>query len=132
MASQDLHSNIDERNAFDTQLINTSTTTVGEIIDTQGYESIEFIFKAGVVSAGDITPILEDGDDSALSDEAVVTSTFRLGALVALDATDGITRFGYVGKKRYVRLSALSDGTTDLTVGGTAILSAPHDAPVAQ
>lgn len=132
MGQRDLHDNIDERNAFDTQLVNSATTTVGEIIDTAGYESIEFIMKAGVVTAGDITPILEDGDNVALSDAAVVTSDFRLGSLVALAATNAITRFGYVGKKRYVRFSALSDGTTNLTVGAIVVLGHPHSAPVAQ
>lgn len=132
MSSQDLHSNIDERNAFNTQVIASDTTTAGVIIDTQGYESVEFIMKAGVVTAGDITPILQDGDDSGLSDVATVASDFRLGSLVTLDATNGLTRVGYVGKKRYVRLSGLTANSANLTVGGIVILSNPHSAPVAQ
>jgi hypothetical protein len=129
---RDLHNNVDERVALNTQLINTDTTTNGNIIDTQGYESIEFVMQAGVVTAGDVTPVLQDGDDSGLSDAAVVAADFRLGSLVTLDATNGITRFGYVGKKRYVRVNALSATSANLTVGVTAVLGDPHSAPVAQ
>ena len=131
MASQDLHNNIDERVALATQLINTDTTTAGVIIDTAGFESLEFLMQAGVVTAGDVTLIMQDGDDSALSDVATVADAFRLGDLVTLDAT-GITRVGYVGKKRYVRVSAVTDNSGNLTVGAAAVLSNPHSAPVAQ
>lgn len=132
MAQIDMHNNVDERIALNTQLINTDTTTAGVIIDTAGYESIEFIVQAGVVTAGILTPVLEDGDDSGLSDAAVVAAAFRLGSLVVLSASNTLTRFGYVGKKRYVRLSGLSATSANLTVGGTVILGNPHTAPVAQ
>jgi hypothetical protein len=132
MGQRDLHDNIDERVALNTQLINTDTTTAGVIIDTQGYESVEFIVQAGVVTAGDVTPLIEDGDNVALSDAAVVAADFRLGSLVLLDTTNDITRFGYVGKKRYVRLSAVTATSANLTVGGTVVLGHPHSAPVAQ
>ena len=128
---RDLHNNMDERVALAIQLINTDTTTAGVIIDTAGYESLEFIMQAGVVTAGDVTLIMQDGDDSGLSDAATVASDSRLGSLVTLDAT-GITRVGYVGKKRYVRISAVSDNSANLTVGVAAVLSNPHSAPVAQ
>ena len=128
---RDLHNNMDERVALATQLINTDTTTAGVIIDTAGYESLEFITQAGVVTAGDITGVMQDGDDSGLSDAATVASDFTLGSLVTLDAT-GVTRVGYVGKKRYVRLNGLSANSANLTVGIIAVLSNPHSAPVAQ
>lgn len=133
MASQDLHNQIDERVAFDTQLINSDTTTNGNIIDTQGYESVEFIMQAGVVTTGNVNPILVEGDDSGLSDVGTVSAANTLGSLVELDTTNDITRFGYVGKKRYVRVNVLSAGSTaSLTVGVTVILSNPRSAPVAQ
>lgn len=132
MASQDMHNNIDERIALNTQVIASDTTTAGVIIDTQGYESVEFIVQAGVVTAGDVTPLLEDGDDSGLSDAAAVAADFRLGSLVLLDTSNTLTRFGYVGKKRYVKLSVVTANSANLTVGGTVILSNPRTAPVAQ
>jgi hypothetical protein len=132
MASQDTHNSIDERVALNTQLINTDTTTNGNIIDTQAYESVEFLVQAGVVTAGDVTPALQDGEDSGLSDAATVDAAFVLGSLVALDTSNTTTRFGYVGKKRYVRPNAVSANSADLTVGITVILGHPRIAPVAQ
>ncbi|MCK5617723.1 hypothetical protein KAR91_88480 [Candidatus Pacearchaeota archaeon] len=132
MSSKDMQSKIDELVALNTQLINTDTTTVGNIIDTQDFESVEFIIQEGVKTLGDVTPILEDGDDSGLSDAAVVASDFRLGSLVTLNATNAITRVGYVGKKRYIRLSVLSANSANLTVGGTVILGHPRQSPVSQ
>lgn len=129
---RDLHDNIDERTALNQQTINTDTTTAGVIIDTAGYESLEFILQTGAVSAGDVTPLLQDGDDSGLSDVAAVAADFRLGNLVTLDAANGVTRVGYVGKKRYVRLSAVSDNSANLIAGAIAVLGHPHSAPVAQ
>lgn len=132
MASQDMHNSIDERVALNTQLINTDTTTNGNIIDTQAYESVEFIMQAGVVTAGDVTPALQDGDNSGLSDAATVASDFVIGSLVTLDTSNTTTRYGYVGKKRYVRTNAVTANSANLTVGVTVILGNPRTAPVAQ
>lgn len=132
MPSKDLHNNVDERIALNFQTINSDTTTNGVIIDTQGFESVEFVVPTGTVSAGDVTPALQEGDDSGLSDAATVSSDNTIGSLVTLDAANGITRVGYVGKKRYVRLNAVTDNSANLQVGGIVILSNPHSAPVAQ
>ena len=132
MSSQDLHNQIDERVAKATVAVVADTAIAGNIIDTKGYESLEFVLQAGIVSAGDVTPSLFDGDDSGLSDVAAVSAANTLGALVTLDATDGITRFGYVGKKRYVRVTLTGANSANLTAGVIAILSNPRTAPVAQ
>lgn len=132
MSSQDLHNQVDERVALNIQTINTDTTTDGVIIDTQGYESLEFILQAGVITAGVVSPVLNDGDDSGLSDAAAVAAAFRLGALTVLDTSNTTVRVGYVGKKRYVRLSALSATSANLLAGAVAVLSNPRSAPVAQ
>ena len=129
MASVDLHNNIDERVALNIQTITTNVD--GEIIDTAGYESIEFLVSTGTWTAGTITPKLQDGDDSGLSDAADVASDFVVGSYVALGAANGVTRVGYVGKKRYVRLSAVS-ASANLQGGAIAVLGSPHSAPVAQ
>ncbi len=132
MSSQDLHNQIDERVAKATVAVVADTAIAGNIIDTKGYESIEFVVQAGIVSAGDVTPSLFDGDDSGLSDVAAVSAANTLGALVTLDTTDDITRFGYVGKKRYVRVTLTGANSANLTAGVIAILSNPRSAPVAQ
>ena len=119
MSSIDLHSTIFCYNALSNATINSDTTTVGAIIDTAGYESCEFIIKSGTRTDGTFTPLIQDGDDSGLSDAAAVSDTFLVGteAAAAITASNALGRIGYVGKKRYVRLSIVS---TSVTTGCTS------------
>ncbi len=133
---RDLHDNIDDLVALDSQDISTDTTTAGNIIDTQGYESLEYLIISGAIADGVFTTLLEEGDDSGLSDAAVVSSDERLGSLpVFTDAADSdkIKRVGVIGKKRYQRLSLVSTSVTgaNILVAGV-ILGHPKHAPVAQ
>lgn len=121
----DLHHDIDAEVALDTQLIATDTTTVGNIIDMKGKLAIDFAITSGILTDGDYTVILEEGDDSGLSDAAVIPTDHLLGAqgpagvaLPKFELTDDDTvfRVGFFKNKRFARLSLLSDNTT---VGGT-------------
>lgn len=132
----DLHNNVDERLAFDIQEVISDTTTAGNIIDTAGFESIEFSVVTKTVTDGVYTVLLQDGDASNLSDAATIDSDLTLGTLPVFVLTDDdtIKRIGCISKKRYVRLSIVSTGTTsgvDAMVA-TAVLGHPQSAPVAQ
>ncbi len=134
MSEYDIHSNIDDLVALNNQDITTGTV-VGEIIDTIGFESIEFITQAGSINDGSYTLILEEGDDPGLSDAALVSADETLGALTGFISTDDnkTIRVGSIGKKRYQRLSILaasSTGTNEFSA--IAILCHPHSAPVPQ
>jgi len=132
----DLHNNVDDQIAMDLAAISSNTTTVGNIIDTAGYESIEFIALMGTITDGAYAFKIEDGDASNLSDAADVDSSLLLGALTGFAATDDDSskRVGCIAKKRYVRLSLVSTGvTTGVNMAGAAaVLGHPHHAPVAQ
>lgn len=132
MSSKDLHNSIDERVALDIQTIAVDATTNGAIIDTAGFESVEFVLQTGTVTAGTVTPALQDGNDAALADAAAVAADDVLGAFVTLSASNGTTRVGYVGKKRYVRLDVVTAGGANLVTGAVAVLGSPRVAPVAQ
>ncbi len=120
----ELHNNISPAVALDAAVITTDTTTVGNIIDTQGYEAIEFVIQSGTVTDGTYTPLIEEGDDSGLSDAAAVADSGLLGteaaAAFAAADDDAVKRVGYRGGKRYVRLSMVSAGTT----AGAAFMAA--------
>jgi hypothetical protein len=113
------------------QTISSDTTTNGIIIDTAGYESLEFVIQTATITLGTITPVIQESDDSGLADPVTVTdaSGFLLGTLA--DATFAATddnktkRIGYAGKKRYVRLSVVTASSANLVVGAVAILGAP-------
>jgi hypothetical protein len=122
MAQKDSKNILLEKNALNTQVINTDTTTNGVIIDTLGYESVLFILKMGIVTAGNATILIQDGDDASLSDAANVDDKWLLGTEVTLDASNALASIGYIGKKRYVRLSVITAGTADLTAGAICML----------
>lgn len=129
MSKYDLHNNILQKVARNTAAISSTTTTAGNIIDTQGFESLEFLLHTGAWTDGTFTPLVEHGDAANLSDAAAVDDDDLLGteAGAALAAANSSSRIGYRGSKRYVRLSVVSSGVTSgATVGATAILGHPH------
>lgn len=117
-------------NALELQVIDTDTTTAGAIIDTAGYDNgIYFAVDVGVFTDGVFTLKIEDGDNSALSDAAVIpTAQLVYGSLPAPIAAivegAALPKEGIFGNKRYVRASIVSTGTTDgATVGVAAIVN---------
>ncbi len=132
----DLHSNVKQVVALDSQDITTNTTTVGNIIDTVGFESLEYLIQSGVITDGTYALILEQGDDSGLSDAAVVPADEVLGVLTGFVAADdnAAKRVGSIGKKRFQRLSILSAGTSTgaTKMSSVAVLGNPQSAPVAE
>lgn len=131
----DLHSNIDDRVAVATQAVIADTLIVGAIIDTLGFESLEYVVQVGVITTGTCSFVLEQGDDSGLSDAAVVPTAEVLGALTGFLVTDDTStkRVGSIGKKRYQRLSLQPAGTAAINfLGASAVLGNPKTAPVAQ
>ncbi|MGR3179841.1 MAG: hypothetical protein ACUZ8E_17515 [Candidatus Anammoxibacter sp.] len=129
----DLHNKVKVLNALDSQTIATDTTTNGEIIDTAAFHALEFILKSGAVADGDFTVALQHGDDSGLSDAATVAAADLLGSIVFLAADDDAAkRIGYIGKKRFVRMTIVSDNTSSGGVfSGVALQGNPLHAPVA-
>jgi len=132
----DLHSNIKQLVALDFAAITTDTTTVGNIIDTLDFESLEFIVQSGDITDGAYALLLEEGDDSGLSDVAAVSAEETLGVLTGFVAADdnAAKRVGSIGKKRYQRLSIVSTGTTTGvdSMTAVAVLGNPKTAPVAE
>lgn len=111
-----------------------TSTEIGVIIDTKGFESLQFLIQSGVLTTGTWTPQIEDGDDSGLSDAADVNSDFLLGTLA--DATfivtdDNLTKkIGVVSKKRFVRLTLVGTATPNGLIGAQAYLANPLSANI--
>lgn len=138
MAKFDQKNDIKVANALDIQTISSDTTTAGDIIDLQGFNACTFAFQTGTVTDGDYTVLIEEGDDSGLSDAAAVADADLIGteagASFSADTDDNVVgTVGYRGDKRYVRLSIVSTNTTSgAVVGATALLGHAHEAPVSQ
>lgn len=134
MASFDSKNNVKQLLALNPQTIATSTTTVGNEIDTLGYQSLTFLPSIGTRTDGTFTILVQDSDVSG-SGFVDVVDDFLSGteSAAAIIATNTIKKIGYVGKKRYVKCSMVS---TTVTSGSTsvqivAILGDPTHSPVA-
>lgn len=129
----DLHHNVNVLSAIDAAEFVANGTVVGNIIDTKEYGSIEFVGQLGTVTDGDFDLVLEDGDDSGLSDAAAVDSDLVLGGLFNLDASDDVKRAGCITKKRYIRASLVGTGITSGVDSASmiAVLSHAKRMPIA-
>jgi hypothetical protein len=128
MASRDLHNNLKLNPSHNPQAaITGNATTNGAIIDTQGFESVEFSIQSGVITDGTFTPNVQEGDAANLSDAATVAAGDLLGTLAAatfVATTDNnkTKKIGYKGIKRYVRLQLIGSGqTTGGFIASTAV-----------
>lgn len=130
---RDLVNDIKNLNAFSPVVISTNTTTNGIIIDLKGFESATFLLKASSYTDGSYLPLIEEGNDSGLSDAAEVADNFLIKT--EADATlsaEGVSKIGYIGDKRYIRLSFVSSSTTTgATLDATVVLGHARSNPVA-
>lgn len=125
----DLKSEVAVGSAFDNAAITTDTTTVGNIVDSIGFESLTYAIQAGTLTDGAYTVTITEGDvlsggtpdatnpnvirGGTITDGATVSSDFIIGSLPSFaDSEDDITKaFGFVGKDRYSLISIVSSGT---------------------
>jgi hypothetical protein len=116
--------------------VSDNTAQIGQIIDRQGYGSVTFAIATGSVADADatFTVLVEHGDAANLSDVASVADADLLGteALAGFTfADDNATRkIGYVGGKRYVRLTVTPVNNASAAVfGAVAVLGHAQLAP---
>lgn len=133
MASVDLKSTVKFDNALNIQAISSNTTTAGVEIDTQGFDSVTFEIITGARTDGTVTPLVQESDVSgsysgSVADEDLIGTE----AAAALSAAHSRSELGYVGKKRYVKLSLVSTAVSSgLTAGASVVLGSAKHNPVA-
>ena len=138
---RDLHNNIHTALLFApiAAQTNDSTARVSAIIDRRGYDSLELVLINGTNTDATATfaVLVEDGDNASLTDNAAVADAELLGTEVLAAfafGDDGETRkIGYVGNKRYVRVTVTptSNDSGDWFMAGVAILGHPSVKPTA-
>lgn len=140
MASKDIHNNLHFVPLIAPVAARTdNTAVVSAIIDTKGYEAAEFVIVTGTNTDANATfaVLVEDGDASNLSDAAAVADTFLLGteALAGFDFADDVEcrKIGYVGPKRYVRVTVTPSGNDsgNIFLAGVAVLGHARNKPSA-
>jgi len=115
-----------------------TTPLVGTVIDRVGYESLTYAIATGTLSDANATyaVVLEESDVSndgftAVADADLIGTEAAAGFTYA---NDGVTRrLGYIGNKRYTRLTITPTGADsgNSPIAAVAILGNPHEAPVA-
>lgn len=135
-SSRDLHNRIELRRAISPVSVADNTAQVSQIIDTQGFDSLEFGILTGSIADADVTfvVLVEHGDNSALSDAAAVADDMLLGtevlAAFQFDDDNETRKIGYRGDKRYVRLTITPVANASAAViAAVAILSNAHLQP---
>lgn len=135
---RDLHNNIDVKRAISPVSVSDTTAQVSQVIDRAGYESLEFVIAVGSVADADatFTVLVEDGDESDLSDNAAVADANLLGteteAAFQFDDDNEVRKIGYIGNKRYVRLTITPVGNASAALlSAVAVLGHPASVPTA-
>jgi hypothetical protein len=135
---RDLHNNIDVKRAISPVSVSDTTAQVSQIIDRAGYESLEFVIAIGSVADADatFTVLVEDGDASDLTGAAAVADAYLLGteALAGFQYDDDneVRKIGYIGNKRYVRLTITPVGNASAALlSAVAVLGHPASVPTA-
>ncbi len=133
---RDLHNNIHVARAISPVSVADNTAQVSQIIDRQGYESLEFVIATGSLADADATfvVLVEDGEASNLSDAVAVSDTNLLGTEVLagfqFDDDNEVRKIGYLGDKRYVRLTVTpANNASASLVAAVAVLGHPSYTP---
>lgn len=138
MASKDLHNNIHVARGLSPVVAGTDNTPyVSEIIDTAGYEAVEFLVLIGANTDADatFTVLFEDGDVANMSDHAAVDDAFLIGtealASFQYDDDNEVRKIGYKGNKRYCRvtITPANNGAGNIYMAGIWVLGHPRHAP---
>ena len=114
------------------------TALVGAIIDRLGFDSLTYLIQTGTLADAGATwtALLEESDDSGMSGATAVADADLIGteALASLtQANDGVCRkLGYVGNKRYTRLTLTPSGNAgNAPISAMALLGMPYQRPTA-
>lgn len=136
---RDLCNNLDLKRGLSPVAAGTDNTAlVSQILDTKGLAGALFAILIGANTDADatFTVLVEDGDASNLSDAAAVDDAFLTGTEVKasfqFDDDNEMRKIGYVGPKRYVRvtITPAANAAGNIFIAG-AWVTMPYDRPTA-
>ena len=134
---KDLTNNVDIRRAISPVVVSDNTPQVSQVIDLHGYRSATFAIAIGAVADAETTfaVLLEDSDYSDSFFASVPDADLLGTELLAgfqFDDDNEVRKLGYVGAKRYLRLTITPSGNSGAAnIAALAILGHPLLWPVA-
>lgn len=135
---RDLYNNIEVRRGLSPLVQNNdSSAFVSQIIDMRGWKSLVWLVSLGDVTDADVTTVflMEHDDDSALANAADVPDSqmdpTEIIAAFDFGDDDSVRKIGYVGEKRYVRLTITPTGNNsgDIGIAVIALMGDPDERP---
>lgn len=137
---KDLHNSVHVARGLSPVAAGTDNTPyVSEIVDRQGFNSLEFLILIGANTDANVTfaVLFEHGDESNMSDNEAVADNFLLGTevLAGFQYNDDneVRKIGYVGPKRYCRVTVTPTGNDSpdqsIFMAGCWLLGHPSLAP---
>jgi hypothetical protein len=115
-----------------------NTAIVSQIVDTLGFGAVEFLIITGSLADADatFTTLFEVGDAANLSDASTPSAAELLGtaalASFLFSDDDKVFKIGYVGPKRYCRVTITPAANTgNACVAGVWLLGKPELGPTA-
>ena len=135
---RDLANHIAVRRAISPVSVADNTAQVSQIVDLAGFDKAMFAIAIGSVADADATfaVLVQHGDQANLSDAADVPDSQLTGTEAAagfkFDSDDQTRKIGYVGPKRYVRLTITpANNSGAALISAVAILSGGRYVPTA-
>jgi hypothetical protein len=142
---RDMANNIQVKRVLSPVSTADDTAQVGQIIDRLGYDSLTYLIALGSIGDANMTAVvlLEEGDVANLSDAAAVADADMISqtsgtapetaAGFQFDDDNEVRKLGYIGNKRYTRLTITPSGNGSAALlGAVAVLGDPKGMPVSQ
>lgn len=142
---RDMANNIQVKRVLSPVSTADDSAQVGQIIDRLGFDSLTYLITLGSIADANMTAVvlLEEGDVSNLSDAAAVADADMISqtsgtapetaAAFQFDDDNEVRKLGYVGNKRYTRLTITPSGNGSAALlGAVAVLGHPNTMPVSQ
>lgn len=141
---RDMTNNIQVKRVISPTRVTDNTAQVGQVIDRQGYRAVMYTINIGTLADADatFTVLLEEADASggaytAVADADMISQTSgtapETAASFQFDDDNEVRKLGYIGNKRFTRLTitpANNSGNADISAA--ALLLEPANAPVSQ
>jgi hypothetical protein len=115
-----------------------NTALVGQVVDKSGFESVTYLIATGSIADADatFTVLLEESDAANMTGATAVADADLLGtevlAAFRFDDDNETRKLGYIGNKRYTRLTITPVGNASAAlVSAVAVLGHPQIAPTA-
>ena len=138
MKNLDLYSKIAVRRAISPVSVADNTAAVSQVIDRQGFTALMFAIALGAIADADTTMavLVEHADISDMTGAVAVPDAELNGTEAAagfqFDDDNETRQIGYVGNKRYVRLTITpANNASAALIAAVALLGGASDAPVA-